>query len=90
MPTSPVFECRWIEVPSPADENVSLLVQATEDHPLARREAYRLVQRLIREVYGDEQSRLPISVAALELAISPAKMAVETKVRLSTRGFSND
>ena len=81
------FECRWNEVPSPAGENVSLLVQATEDHPLARREAYRLVQRLICDVYGNEQSRLPISVAALELAISPAQMAVETKVRLSNRGM---
>ena len=78
------FECRWNEVPSPADENVSLLVQATDDHPLARRESYRLVQRLIQEVYGDEQRRLPISEASLELAISPAKMAVEAKVRNST------
>ena len=55
------FECRWNEIRSPADENVSLLVQATEDHPLARREAYRLVQRLIEEVYGDVQGHLPIS-----------------------------
>lgn len=81
------FECRWNEVPSPADENVSLLVQATEDHPLARREAYRLVQRLIREVYGDERSRLPISEDVLELAISPVKMSVETKVHRSNRGI---
>lgn len=81
------FECRWNEIPSPADENISLLVQATDDHPFARREAYRLVQRLIQDVYGDELRRLPISEAALELAISPAKMTAETKVRQSTRGL---
>ena len=81
------FECRWNEVPSPADENVSLLVHATDNHPLARCETYRLVQRLILNVYGDEHRRLPISAASLELAISPAKMVVETKVRQSTCGI---
>ncbi|NDJ52859.1 MAG: DUF3095 domain-containing protein [Chloroflexi bacterium] len=73
------FECRWTAVPSPYDEVISLIVQASDP------QTYQAVLSEITRVYGDKDTRHPISDQNLRLTFSPLQLSVEARVRRSRR-----
>lgn len=75
------FECRWQEIPSPSEENVSLLVAATAGTSLQRRLTYAQVQHCIETIYGSAEAFHPVHGGGLRLALSPVRMASEARVR---------
>ncbi len=75
------FECRWREIPSPSEENISLLVMALEDTELERRLTYTHVQHLIESIYGSPETHHPVRVEELNLDLSPLSMRSEARVR---------
>lgn len=75
------FECRWNEIPSPSEENISLLVVALEASELERRLTYAHVQHLIESIYGQAEEHHPVHVDGLRLNLSPLAMRGEARVR---------
>lgn len=75
------FECRWNEVPSPSEENISLLVVALQTSELERRLTYAHVQHLIESIYGQADAHHPVHIDGLRLNLSPLAMRSESRVR---------
>lgn len=78
------FECRWNEIPSASDENVSLLIQANDINSDA---IYHRVHQFIIECYGSEQQYNPLLAKYLRLTWSP--LALWNEAVLHTAGTSN-
>ena len=71
------LECRWRDVESPRGETVSILVEAFGDD---RDATYRRVLEAVGEIYDDETSH-PVAVDRMRLALSPAKLGPESRLR---------
>jgi len=75
------FECRWNEIPSRHQENISLIVKAA---PPDEQLTYKAVLKQIDEIYGDSDERHPIIADNLQLALNPQALDVEARVRHKT------
>jgi len=73
------FECRWAEIPSPHEETVALLVEATD--PQHRHATLGKVLEEIVSLYGDEAAYHPVREHDLRLAAHPRLLRVESGVR---------
>lgn len=78
------FECRWREVPSAQGESLTLIVQALAQDIHIRNEIYRNVLGQIEQIYGDADTRHPISVKQLQLALLPGAFTIEARIRWGT------
>ncbi|MEM7417134.1 MAG: DUF3095 domain-containing protein [Gemmatimonadota bacterium] len=74
------LECRWKEIPSPADETVAVIVETTRtaDDPLA---LFRSVMTRTREIYGDDSQCRPVTAAGLAVALVGREQRHEATVK---------
>ncbi|MEQ1856556.1 MAG: DUF3095 domain-containing protein [Longimicrobiales bacterium] len=63
------LECRWSEIPSPHDETVAVIVDATGPQGEAL-EAYRDVMERIRGIYGEADDCRPVAEAGLRVSLA--------------------
>jgi len=86
------LECRWQDIPSPREETVALLVQATADADgdegedreggdEANRAVYRRVLDRIEAIYGDEERCRPLSFDTMKPSFRPEKLSGEARIR---------
>lgn len=78
------FECRWNEIRSTHDETIALIVMATGADESAQATIYRDSLQAIERIYGDRDTRHPVSIRNLRLAFNPAKLTTESRVRHRT------
>lgn len=80
------LECRWREIPSPAEETIAVIVQATAGagQPL---EVYRSVIREIEAVYGDADECRPVFEGGMRVTLSSVVLDHEARVQSWRRGF---
>ncbi|MCA1799038.1 MAG: DUF3095 domain-containing protein [Xanthomonadaceae bacterium] len=74
------LECRWREIPSPADETIAVIVQVGDDanNPL---DIYRAVMRRIEEIYGDGDTCRPVAERGMQVTLSSFALGHEASVR---------
>ncbi|MDX2078838.1 MAG: DUF3095 domain-containing protein [bacterium] len=75
------FECRWQEIPSTYDENLTLMVMSLVTGTVASNDVYVDVLAKIDQIYGNPATRHPIAVKNLHMALNPNKLKTEAKVR---------
>lgn len=75
------FECRWNEIPSPCDENISLIVKVREADSARANAIYRAIIEEIREIYGEGKQHHPLTKKNLSLTSSLRLLAVEAGIR---------
>lgn len=82
------FECRWNEVPSSKEENVTLIVQVLERDHAGHESAdtYQEIFHTIQSIYGSETDFHPVSPEQLGLTFAPGKLMIEARIR---RAFDN-
>jgi hypothetical protein len=83
------LECRWEQVPSPREEIVALLVQATGASLQDSARIYADVLATLRSIYEEEGSSRPVRHGQLRMTFSPEKLATEQRVRTHGRGALN-
>ena len=74
------FECRWLEVKSPREEDVAILVQALPNDNASKSTIYQEVISKIYEIYGNERRHVPIATGGLKLALSPPQLVTEARI----------
>ncbi len=75
------FECRWNSIPTPSEENVSLLIEARTDDP---EEEFRILEEIIGHIdacYDDPSLYRPVREHLLSLTGSSRLLKVESLVR---------
>lgn len=75
------FECRWNEIPSPHDEVVAILVQATAHDAPTQEKTYSEIFGAFQKIYGNENSHHPVREKKMKLAFSLRTLASEIGVR---------
>lgn len=75
------FECRWNEIPSPCDENISLIVKVLDSDGGQANALYRTIIEEIREIYGEDRQHHPLTKNNLSLTSSFRLLAVEAGIR---------
>ncbi|MDP5212917.1 DUF3095 domain-containing protein [Pseudoalteromonas tunicata] len=75
------FECRWNEIPSPHQHNVSLLVQTLSTHEPEKEQIYKEVISHINSIYGNWQQYHPLQENLLSLTASVKLLSIESKIR---------
>jgi hypothetical protein len=75
------LECRWQDVPSPREETLALLVQATAGSAEDDRAVYRRTLDRIEQVYGTEDRYRPLSFDTMNPSFRPRKLSGEARVR---------
>lgn len=81
------FECRWQEVPSPAEETVAIMVEASASDTEGCAEALAQAARCIFSIYGNDSLHHPLRSDSLRLLTSPASLMTETRIRCHEDGF---
>ena len=87
------YYCRWATIPSPHEENISLLVRSVKSGEAAQRETYRTVLDEIERVYGSPAKRHPIASRQMKLAFSSGDLRTEATVHAppkARRAFLNN
>ena len=86
------FECRWREIPSPAEENIALLVEFIGDGDgnggsdgAERERVYTEVLGEIDRIYGMETQYHPLREDNLSLSMSFRVLSVEADIRTAFR-----
>ena len=74
------FECRWNEVPTPHQENISLLIQVTDKHA-DQNQLYKEIIAHIRRIYISEQHYHPLREDSLSLTHSFKLLSIESRIR---------
>lgn len=70
------LECRWSEIPSPRDETVAVIVDATggsaslTGEKAAALDVYSAVMQRIRNIYGEPDACRPVAVDGLAVTLS--------------------
>ncbi|MGE0159563.1 MAG: DUF3095 family protein [Gemmatimonadales bacterium] len=88
------LECRWSEIPSPHDETVAVIVDATgatgDDAAAASTgtalDVYSEVMQYIRSVYGEPDDCRPVAVDGLSVTLSRAVLDNEVGLTAWRRG----
>ncbi len=75
------LECRWDTIKPPAEEQEVVCYLIESLHPGEQIEVYREVLLKIKEIYGDETRRHPLSPDRLRLLVSLASIKNETVVK---------
>lgn len=80
------LECRWQEVPSPAEETVAVIVEVdrTDPNPL---KVYRWVMEQTRAIYGEATECRPVAESGLRVSLAGPEIRHESALtgwRLST------
>lgn len=73
-------ECRWQEVPSPAEETVAVIVEVDRHDP-APLKVYRWVMERTREIYGEVTQCRPVSESELRLSLDGSAGKNEAALR---------
>jgi hypothetical protein len=81
------LECRWQDIPSPRDETVALVVQATTGSEADDRAVYRRVLDRIETVYGGADRYRPLSFDVMKPSFSLEKLSGEARVRQRGGGW---
>jgi hypothetical protein len=79
------LECRWSEIPSPHDETVAVIVDATGPQGEALM-VYRDVMERIRGIYGDAEACRPVAREGLRVSLDGAVLDNELGLRAWRRG----
>ena len=74
------FECRWNEIPSPSDENISLLVMALGSDK-QKETTYQQVLHQVNTLYGEDEHHHPLTEQQLSLTSSPNLLSIEAGIR---------
>ena len=74
------FECRWNEIPSPKEENVTLLVQAV-DKEINQNELYGEILQKIESIYENENNYHPIREEGMSLTKQTKFLKIESLIR---------
>ncbi len=82
------LECRWNEIPSPHDENLTLLVKARSASTEERRRLYRNVLAQIKAIYGAPEKHRPLTAETLLPSFSPGRLHGEARVRTDRSGWA--
>lgn len=82
------LECRWNEIPSPQEENVTLLVEAQGSSATERQATYRRVLRKIEALYGTADRYRPLSTQVMLPSFSPGRLKAETRIRTPRDGWT--
>lgn len=73
-------ECRWQEIPSPAEETVAVIVEVDRHDPSPLK-VYRWIMERTREIYGEVTQCRPVSEAGLSLAMDGSSGRNEAAIR---------
>ncbi|NBC01146.1 MAG: DUF3095 family protein [Bacteroidetes bacterium] len=82
------LECRWNEIPSPQEENVTLLVEALGQDATDRQATYRRVLQKIETLYGTADRYRPLSTQVMLPSFSPERLTAEARVRTPQGGWT--
>jgi hypothetical protein len=74
------LECRWSEIPSPHDETVAVIVDATGSQA-ASLALYRSVMERIRQIYGEAEQCRPVRSEGLRVTLARAALDSELGLR---------
>ena len=74
-------ECRWNQIPSAQDENVSLMVMALGDDTDVTDTIYHDVLEQIDAIYGDSLQRHPINIKDMQMTFKAKNLSVEGRIR---------
>lgn len=75
------FECRWSEIPSKHEEVVSLMVSTTDENYAEHDRIYHEVIHAIEDIYGDNETRHPMTLRDLKLNFNPMRYMQESRIR---------
>ncbi|HKI61039.1 MAG TPA: DUF3095 family protein, partial [Mariprofundaceae bacterium] len=81
------FECRWNEIPSPHEEVVAILVQATTCDAQVQEKTFDEIFTAFTNIYGNENSHHPVREKQMKLAVSLRTLASEIGVRTTFLSF---
>ena len=73
------LECRWAEVPSPSEETVAVIIDATSTGAGALGLYRRIVSR-IEEIYGGADQCRPVTEEGLRATLSSAMLSTESRL----------
>ncbi len=79
------FECRWNEIPSPSEENISLLVQALNTNGQKSDDIFEKILCLVTKIYGDDAHHHPLTEEQLSLTGSSQLLNIEAGIRSAFR-----
>ncbi len=82
------IECRWESLPSPHGETISCLFKSRIDDEAHTTQTYQRIFKVLREIYGDEQTMHPFNNTSLQLTLSNRLLNTETGVRSYGSGKS--
>ena len=74
------LECRWSEIPSPQDETVAVIVDATGEQA-ASLSIYRAAMERIRAIYGEPDECRPVAREGLHVTLARAVLDNELGLR---------
>lgn len=74
------IECRWKEIPSPRDETVAVIVDATAG-PDRALEVYNHVMLRVGDIYGTADQCNPVTEEGLGVTLSSALLQTESRLR---------
>ena len=74
------LECRWSEVPSPEEETIAVIVDASH-RPERSLETYRNVMDTITNIYGTAEESRPVTEDRLRVTLSANALRHESRVR---------
>ena len=75
------FECRWNEIPSPLEDNISLLVQTTCEDGKKSGQLFAQVLEMVTHIYGDDSAHHPLTLDNMSLTGSSALLNIEAGIR---------
>jgi hypothetical protein len=79
------IHCRWNQIPSAREENVTLLVRATGATSEDDNAIYQQIFAKIESLYGDFASRHPIALSNMTLSFAPKNLNIEGKILYGNR-----
>lgn len=77
------FECRWDEIPTPHDENISLLIDPVSGVDDERHALMQELLRTIENIYLDESKYHPVRKEQMRLTPKFHLLRIEAKIRLA-------
>ncbi len=73
------FECRWNEIPSPQEENITLMVQVID--PANTDNIYAAILAQVQHIYGKDPEHHPLTETNLTLTKHFNLLSIEAKIR---------
>ncbi len=83
------LECRWKEIPSPSDETIAILIQATTGNADRDASIYKEACTVIETVFGGDERHHPVSEQHMRLAFDSRALKGETAIRTYAQSLTN-